>query len=357
MTKPFTYDALPGRVLFGSGAARTRLAAELVRLGMGRLLLIASPRERAQAAELAAPFAARVAGVWDELRSHVPLELAEAARERARSLGADGLLALGGGSAIGLAKAIALELGLPIVAVPTTYAGSEMTPIYGLTSGGQKRTGRSPAVLPRLVLYDPELTLSLPPQVSGPSAINAVAHCVEALYAPGASPVTSLLAVEGLGALARGAPAVVARPAELAAREQTLYGAYLAGAALAAAGTALHHKLCHILGGAYNLPHAELHSVVLPHAVAFNEPQLRHELAPARAALGAADGISTATALFELARSVGAPASLRELGLTEAQLDAVLPTVLAQLPADNPRPLDADAVAALLRDAFEGHRP
>jgi len=355
--RAFTYEPLPGRVVFGAGVGRSRLAPEAEALGLARLLLIATPRELPNALALAKPLGGRVAGSFTGVKPHVPVEVAEAARAAARDAGADGVLAVGGGSTIGTAKAVALATGLPIVAVPTTYAGSEMTPIYGLTSGQRKQTGRSPAVLPRLVLYDPELTLSLPPAISGPSAMNALAHCVEAFYGPGANPVVSLMAEEGIRAIARGAPAAVARPAELDGRTELLYGAYLAGAALAAAGTGLHHKICHVLGGAFNLPHAGLHTAVLPHAVAFNEPALPAIMARVRAALGAPAGTSAAAATLALARAVGAPTALREIGMREEQIDAILPEVVAHIPADNARPLTEAGIRALLEDAFWGREP
>lgn len=357
MGQTFRYEALPGRVIFGAGSSRARLSAEVVALGLERVLLVATPRELPNARTLAAALGERVAGEFTDVRPHVPLEIAEAARAAAHDLRADGLLAIGGGSTIGTAKAVALTQRLPIVAVPTTYAGSEMTPIYGLTSGQRKQTGRSLDVLPRLVVYDPELTLSLPPAISGPSAINALAHCVEAFYAPGTNPISALAAEEGIRALARSLPTVVAQPANLAARSDVLYGAYLAGAALAVTGTGIHHKICHVLGGAFNLPHAELHTVVLPHAVAFNAPALPAVMARIAAALGAPAGQSAARAIRALADTIGAPGSLHALGMRELQLAEILPDVLAHMPADNPRPVDAAGMAALLKNAFEGRMP
>lgn len=354
--RTFTYESLPGRVIFGAGVGRARLGGELERLGLGRLLLVASARERSAAAGLIGAVAGRIAGSFTAVRPHVPAEVAAAAGAAAREAGADGALAIGGGSAIGAAKAVALELGLPIVAIPTTYAGSEMTPIYGITSGGRKQTGRSPAVLPRLVLYDPELTLGLPMAIGGPSALNALAHCVEALYAPGASPISDLIAEEGVRAIARGLPAVAARPAEIAGREDLLYGAYMAGAALATAGAGLHHKICHVLGGAYDLPHAELHAVVLPHAVAFNAPAIPATMARVAQALGR-PGAPAAAAIYDLAQAIGAPGALRDIGMRAEQLGEALALVLAELPADNPRPVDAAGMRALLEGAFAGGRP
>lgn len=352
--RSFAYEALPGRVVFGAGASREKLAEEVDRLGARRLLLVATERERALAEALARPLGERVAATFTRVRPHVPVEVARAARMAAERAGADALLSVGGGSTTGTAKAVALETGLPIVAVPTTYAGSEMTPVWGRTEAQRKTTGRDPRVLPRVVVYDPELTVSLPPAVTGPSAINAIAHCVEALYARGANPITSLQAEEGIRALAVGVRGAVERPADLEARGELLYGAWLAGAAFAVAGSGLHHKVCHVLGGAYDLPHAELHTVVLPHAVAFNAPALPEVMARVARALTAGEA---ATGVFDLARAIGAPTALRDIGMREEDLEEAVGLVLEAAPADNPRPVDEDGVRGLLRDAFLGRRP
>ena len=337
---PFSYEALRGRVVFGAGAARTRLAGELEGLGARRVLLIAAEPELALARELAGD----VATEFSEVRQHVPVEVARRAVAAAR--GADVLLSVGGGSTTGTAKAVALETGLPIVAVPTTYAGSEMTPVWGLTEEGRKTTGTDPRVLPKVVVYDPELTVSLPAAVSGPSAMNAIAHCVEAFYGPGANPITSLLAEEGIRALARGVPVAVSRPEDLEGRSDTLYGAYLAGAAFAAAGSGIHHKICHVLGGAFNLPHADLHTVVIPHVTAYQEERLPHEMARVARALNTAD---PGQGLYDLALEIGAPTALRDIGLRAEDFDEAVRLVEEKLP-------DAD-IRGLLEAAFEGRRP
>jgi maleylacetate reductase len=355
MIGPFVHDALAGRVVFGAGRSRSALAAELERLGAERALVICSRRDAGLATALCAPFAGAVAGRFVGVRAHVPVELAERARTQARQLDADCLLSIGGGSATGMAKAVALEWAAPIVAVPTTYAGSEMTPVWGITRERRKTTGRALEVLPRAVVYDPELTLSLPPALTGTSAINAIAHCVEALYAPGANPTSTLLALAGARALAWGAPRAVREPADLDARSQTLYGAHLAGAVLAAAGSSLHHRICHVLGGAYDLPHAETHAVVLPHVVAFLAPALPAEMTALAQALGA--NADAPAALYDLARDVGAPAGLAEIGLRPEQLDEAVALVADQLPSEGPRPLDRDAVQAIMNGAFAGRRP
>jgi maleylacetate reductase len=355
--RSFTYEALPGRVVFGVGASREKLAEEVVRLGAERVLLVVTEREKEFAEELAAPIGDRVVGVFTNVKPHVPVEVAKAARELARRLGADCLLSIGGGSTTGTAKAIALELPLPIVAMPTTYAGSEMTPIWGLTEAQRKTTGTSVDVLPKVVVYDPELTVSLPPFITGPSAMNAMAHCVEAFYAPGANPITSLVAEEGIRALARGVPVAVTNPEDLEGRSETLYGAYLAGGALAVAGAGIHHKICHVLGGAYDLPHAEMHTVVLPHAVAFNEPAIPEVMERVAGALGGWGKNGAATGLYDLAESVGAPTALKDIGMKEENLDEAVGLVLEAVPEDNPRPVDEAGVRNILENAYAGRRP
>ena len=355
--RSFTYEALPGRVVFGVGAGREKLVEEVIRLGAERMLLVATEREMEVAEELAAPLGDRVVGVFTNVRPHVPVEVATAARELARRIGADCLLSIGGGSTTGTAKAIALELPLPIVAVPTTYAGSEMTPIWGLTEAQRKKTGTSVDVLPKVVVYDPELTISLPPFITGPSAMNAMAHCVEAFYAPGANPITSLLAEEGIRALARGVPVAVTSPEDLEGRSKIFYGAYLAGAALAVAGAGIHHKICHILGGAYDLPHAKMHTVVLPHAVAFNEPAIPEVMERVAGALGEWGKNGAATGLYDLTESIKAPTTLKDIGMKEENLDQAVGLVLAAVPEDNPRPMDEAGVRNILENAYAGRRP
>jgi len=347
--RSFTYDALPGRVVFGTGAA-DRLGEEIDRLGASRVLLVGSKRALEGPAER---LGGRVAGSFAEVRQHVPAALAQAARELARELAADCLVAVGGGSATGLAKAVALAHTVPIVAVPTNYAGSEMTPIWGLTSDGRKQTGRDPRVLPAVVVYDPALTVSLPAALTGPSGMNALAHCVEALYAPGTNPATAALAVEGMGALARGLPQAVAAPEDLRGREDALLGAWLAGAALAVAGSAVHHQVCHTLGGAFGLDHAGTHAAVLPHAVRFVSAAVPDEMARVAGALGAADA---ASGCYDLARRLGAPAGLRELGLDEADLDRAAELCAARV-AQAPRRASREELRALLADAWAGARP
>ena len=356
--EPFARDVLPGRVVFGAGAARTALAGEVARLGVSRLLLIPSGSERSAARELFAPLADRIAGTFTGVRPHVPVEVADAARKQAAAVGADAVLSLGGGSATGTAKAVALTTGLPVIAVPTTYAGSEVTPVWGLTEGDRKTTGVDARVLPRLVIYDPELTASLPGPVSAASGLNAMAHAVEAFWAPGRNPVSSLTAAEAIRVLAAALPAVLRDRADTGARGDLLYGAYLAGTAFAVTGSGLHHKICHILGGRYDLPHAQTHAIMLPYVLAFNAPgapDAARRIGQALAGGGLAGG-DPAAALQRLAGQLGLPRGLREIGFGEEQIAEAARLIEPAVPADNPVPADAAALQALLRRAWAGDR-
>lgn len=351
--KSFVYDALPMRVVFGPGSL-ARLPEEVAALGLSRVLVLCSPEQEATGQLVADALGGRAAGVLAEARMHVPVEVAHAARDRALELGAGGCVAVGGGSAVGLGKAVALEHGLPVIAIPTTYAGSEMTPVWGLTEDGAKRTGRDPRVLPVSVVYDPELTLTLPIPMSVTSGMNALAHAVEGLYAPDATPIVSLMAAEGVRALVSALPRIHAAPTHLEARGDAQYGAWLCGAVLGATTMSLHHKLCHALGGTLDLPHAPTHTVVLPHALAFNAPAAPQAVAALSSAMGGA--IDPARSLWDLARDLGAPRSLAELGMTEADVDRVACQVLAS-PYANPREVTRDGVTALLHRAWAGEPP
>ncbi|MGZ8652537.1 MAG: maleylacetate reductase [Actinomycetota bacterium] len=350
--RSFTYDALPGRIVFGVGSV-DRLTEEVDRLHVSRVLMIYDVSVKDVGSELVEQMGPRMAGEFTDIQQHVPAEAVERARKAARDAGADCAVTLGGGSTTGFGKVVALEPGIPLIAIPTTYAGSEMTPIYGITSDGQKQTANDIRVLPRTVLYDPALTTSLPAFVTGPSGLNAIAHCVEALYAKDANPITSLMAEEGIGALARGIPASVERPADLEARSEALYGAYLAGAALGVVGMAVHHRICHVLGGTFGLAHGDVNAVVLPYALRYNQDAAPEAMARVAVALGVSD---PATGIFDFARQIGAPASLDSLGFRREDLPEVV-RLTVESPPWNPRPVEADGIAALLDDAFDGRRP
>lgn len=353
----FRHETPATRVRFGAGVRRDT-AAELDRLGLSRTLLLHSPSASAPVAEIDERLGGRVAGRFADTAMHVPVEVAQAALAAARTAGADSITAIGGGSAIGAAKAVAKESGLPIVAIPTTYSGSEMTSMWGLTEAGQKTTGRDPRVLPVAVLYDPELTLTLSPAASAASGMNALAHLVEALYAPAVSPITMLTAEEGVRALARALPRVVGRPEDLEARSEALYGAWLAGWSVGTTTMGVHHKICHVLGGRFGTPHAETHSAVLPYATAYNTVAAPQAMAAIVRALGATGGRAdhAAGGLWDLATRIGAPTSLRALGFDPAGIDPVAAEVVAARPT-NPRTPDDAGIRALLAAAVDGHRP
>ena len=348
----FVCELSVGRVVFGAGAL-AHLPREAERLGANRALVLSTPGHADLARSIVEMLGSRAAGTFCGAAMHVPVATAREALRTARTLSADCLIAIGGGSTTGLAKAVALESDAPIVAIPTTYAGSEMTPIYGLTEGGEKRTARDPRVLPRTVIYDPELTTTLPVGLSVTSGLNAIAHAAEGLYARDANPFTALLAEEGLRAIAGALPAIHRAPRDGAARSQALYGAWLCGIVLGNAGMALHHKLCHLLGGTFNLPHSETLAVVLPHAIAYNAPVVPEALERMVRALGRPD---PAAALYDLARDHEAPYSLQALGFAEGDIDRAAELAVAH-PYWNPRPIELEAIRALLRNAWEGKRP
>ena len=350
--RPFVYTALPARVVFGSGTL-ARVPEEVRALGRRRALVLSTPQQRPEAEALAARLGDLSAGVFAEAAMHTPVEVTGRALEAVRATGADCTVALGGGSTTGLGKAIALRTDLPQVVVPTTYAGSEATPILGETEAGRKTTQRSPKVLPEVIVYDVDLTLTLPPGLSATSGMNAIAHAVEALYARDANPVIDGLAEQGIAALARALPRIRRDPADREARSDALFGAWACGTCLGAVGMALHHKLCHVLGGSFDLPHAETHTVILPHAAAYNASAAPEAMARTARALGAEDA---AQGLFDLAAALGAPTALADIGMPEGGLDRAADLAAAD-PYWNPAPIDRGAIRALLDDAFRGRRP
>jgi maleylacetate reductase len=357
MVAPFVHDVPASRVVFAPGAIE-QVPSEVDRLGAHRVLLISGGPESVYADALAEKLGPRLAGRFTDVVMHVPIATAQAAVAAAESVSADLVVALGGGSAIGAAKAIAKEIHLPILAVPTTYAGSEMTNIWGLTDGQLKTTGRDPHVLPKTVVYDPELTLSLPVNISAASGMNALAHLVEGLYAPDVSPITMLQAQEGIRAIASALPRIVVNPDDIEARSDALYGAWLAGWTLGTTAMGVHHKICHTLGGTFDLPHAPTHSAVIAYATAFNEEFAPQAMTAIKDALAEA-GIVAPTAaagIWELADRIGAPTSLADVGFSEADIDRAADIVATAQPT-NPRPIDSDGIRALLHAAHDGTRP
>jgi maleylacetate reductase len=347
MSIRFTSEWQRCRVVFGPGS-RSSLGTELDGLGVGRALVVRSPGRSRIADEIAGTLHHRLAGVCALAAPHVPAECVAAALAETDRVKPDGIVAMGGGSAIGLAKAIALNRSLPVIALPTTYAGSEMTSVYGMTEGGQKRTGRDARVAPRLVIYDPELTMSLPAGVSAASGMNAIAHAVEATYAVNVSPIATAAASDAIRSFSSSLPRIVANPADADARALALQGAHLAGIALELAAMGLHHKICHVLGGTFGLPHAETHAVLLPHVVAFNAPAAPDAMARIAAALDASDA---AQGLRDLNCSLHLPASLAKLGLKASDIARAAELVTAAT-YPNPRPASASDIRDLLTAAL-----
>lgn len=350
----FVHTALPQRVVFGRGT-RAGLPGEIDRLGARRALVLATPAQADLAAEIAALCAGRVAGVFAGAQMHTPVAVTEEAVARCAELGADCLLSVGGGSTTGLGKAIAARTGLDQIVVPTTYAGSEATSILGETEDGLKTTRRGPEILPEVIVYDVELTLGLPPALSATSGLNAIAHAAEALYAREGSPILHLLAEQSISALGAALPRILADPADMAARSGALYGAWLAGTCLGTAEMAIHHKLCHTLGGSFGLPHAETHAVLLAHSLAYVAPGAPDAMAVIARALGRADGDAPA-AVHELARALGVPASLGALGLAPENVERAADIALRN-PYWNPVPLTREGLIDTLTRARQGRAP
>jgi maleylacetate reductase len=348
----FTARFAATRVRFGAGASRA-VGEEVAALGCRRAMILSTPHQFATALDFAERIGRLSAGVFTRATMHTPVAISEEAVQQAREIDADCIVAIGGGSTTGLAKAIAWRTDLPQIVVPTTYAGSEATPILGQTENGRKTTLTDPRVQPEVIIYDAELVRSLPVALTVTSALNAIAHAVEGLYARDRNPISTALAIEGLRAFASALPRVVADPGDLAGRGETLYGAWLCGTVLGQVGMALHHKLCHTLGGSFDLPHAETHAIILPHSIGYNAPAVPELLSPVTDIFG---GRSAGLALHDFAKTTGAPLALRDLGLAEVDLDRAA-DLAVQNPYWNPRAVTRAGVRGLLQAAWEGAPP
>jgi maleylacetate reductase len=348
----FTYAPLPSHVIFGPGSF-DRIGEEVLRLGRDRVLILASPRLADQVARARELLGARAVGEFDGAVEHTPVQVSEQALATLRAVDADCVLAIGGGSVTGLAKALAGRADIDQIIIPTTYAGSEVTPVLGETENGVKTTRSSPNLLPESVIYDVALSIDLPADLAVESAVNAMAHAVEAFYSPDANPVIDALGARALGALRTGVQAIADRTRTVDSASELLLGAWLAGTCLGAVRMGLHHKLCHTLGGSFHLPHAPTHTVLLPHALAYNAG---YAPGAVRQIARALDTDDPPGAIFDLVRSAGGPTALRELGLLEADLDRVAEIAVAN-PYPNPRPLDRGGIRELLDRAWRGQRP
>lgn len=351
MTRPFLFPGLTTRVVFGHGTL-AEVPDEVARLGHSRALVLSTPHQEGEARALADLLGSKAAGVFAKAAMHTPVEVTEQAVGAFRAAQADCVVSLGGGSTTGLGKAIAVRTGADQVVIPTTYAGSEMTDILGETASGEKTTRRDPAIRPEVVVYDVDLTLALPVGLTVTSALNAIAHAMEALYAPDRNPVIEAMVRDALTAWRDALPALAHSPQDREARSGALYAAWCCSTALGYVSMALHHKLAHVLGGSFGLPHAETHAVLLPHTTAYNEPAVGDLLKPIADTFGGTAGAG----LWHFAKTVGAPLRLADLGLTEPDLDRAA-EIATKNPYANPRPVSRDGIRQLLQQAYEGQCP
>ncbi|WGS55289.1 maleylacetate reductase (plasmid) [Paraburkholderia sp. D15] len=349
MLDPFIYQGLPARVLFGRGTI-TKLSDEVDRLGLTRILVLSTPEQVALAERACELLGARAVGTFPGATMHTPIEVTVRALAAAKACMADGVVALGGGSTIGLGKAIALRTDLPQIVIPTTYAGSEMTPILGETQDDRKTTQRGPKIQPEVVIYDVDLTMTLPPVMSALSGFNAMAHAAEALYASDRNPVVSLMAEEGVRAIYEALPEVLLNPADPNARTTLLYGAWLSACCLGSTSMGLHHKLCHTLGGLFDLPHAQTHAILLPYALTYNAPAIPEALTRLGRAMDAQCAIG---ALIHLEGACGIPLALRDIGMPEEGVERAVEEALAN-PYNNPRPIEPAPLREILARAWAG---
>lgn len=345
----FDHTTLPQRVLFGTGQAMENIGAAVESAGAQKVLLINGTSSDALGTEVAErlPVAARIR----EIVQHVPAQTAADAVQVARDAQADLMVSVGGGSAVGLAKMVARETGLPIVAVPTTFSGSEATDVWGVTQDGRKTTGSDPRVLPQAVVYDAELFASLPPAVAMSSGVNALAHAVDGLWAPLADPINRALGSEGMRSLVPGLLALADDAEDIRAVEQAVYGAYLAAVAFASAGSGLHHKICHVLGGTFSMPHAQTHAVMIGHVAVFNAA---HAPEASRRICDSLGAPSVGAGFTHLQETLALPTSLRELGLEEEAIPTAAEIILPAVPDSNPRGVTRRDLEELLYDAWSG---
>lgn len=350
MLAPFVYKSDQIRVLFGRGAAK-QLADEAERHDMARVMLLCSHGRGALAREIAAPLGPRVVGVSETVRPGMPVAAFDEIVADLKRFDADGFVCVGGGSPVGLAKAVAAATKIPFIAVVTTYSGSEMAARWYLGTGGGERSGQSKHALPASAIYDPALTLALPFKTSAASAMNAMAHAVESLYAPDANPIVLTLAEEAARRLAAALPRLKADPKDIDARTDALYGAWLAAAFRASIG--LSHTIAQRVRQNFATEHAATHAAVLPYAAAFNlvaAPAARERLARA---LGASD---PARALYDVNVACGLATGLKELGLREADIHRAA-EIVSQRKFPGPRPVTPADIENVVRQAFAGAPP
>lgn len=348
----FNYTPVPSKAVFGENAA-LKLKEEVLSIGGSRMMIAGSKGMIARASHIIESLGEMCVAVFDGAEPHCPEAVAMAALEIYKESHADCIVAIGGGSTIGIGKAIALRTEAKFIVIATTPCGSESTPIHGMLIGNQKKTGRDRKVIANISIYDPCLTTSISAHHTGTIGMNSLAHCVEALYAQVKSPISDCFALEGIKALRQGLPDSIKNPHDLAARSMVLYGGMLSGYCVTLAGIAIHHKLCHVLGGHHGIPHGESNSVILPYAVAFNENAAPIAMKKIKSAFGAE---SASGALYDFATEIGVPKSLKELGMREEHLDVAAKETVETTPY-NPKPVEVEPVREMLQQAYEGVRP
>ena len=349
----FNYSPVASRVVFGENAALLKLKDEVLALGGTRVLITCSKGMRGRISHVIERLGGMCVAVYAGAEPHCPERVAMAALDLFKEKKCDIVVAIGGGSTIGIGKAITLRTGAPLIVVVTTPCGSESTPIYGMLIGKVKKTGRDDKVIARTSIYDPLLTTSMSAHHTATIGMNSLAHCVEGLYGKETSPILDLYAVTGIKALISGLRGSLAEPEDLTARSQVLYGGMLSGYCLTLAGIAIHHKLCHVLGGHHGIPHGESNSVVLPYAVAYNESYAPDAMEKIMSAMGTT---SASVGIFDFATEMNVPKSLKELGMKETDLDIAAEETVKTTPY-NPKPLDVKSVREMLQQAYEGLRP
>ncbi len=352
--QPFTFVALPFRVVFGAGRVAS-LGDELEALGAERALFCVSPGRTGEVERVSRVIEDRCVGVAANALPFTPIECVREALDHARDLAADCVVSYGGGNAIGLAKVLADELDIPYIAIPTTYSGSETTTLQAVREDGRRVQLASPKMLPRSIIYDPELTLGLSPDIAVPSGFNSMAQGVSSFFAETRNPVVALSAEGGIRAMASALERIAADPADIEARGDALYGAFLCGSTIMASGTTLQHKACHVLAGDFKLTHARTHTIMLPHVVNYNRASVAGAEDAIARAFGGAPGDGPG-AVFDALVRCGAPTALRDIGMKEEDLDRAAELTVTN-PYYNPRPYERDAIRRMLDDAFFGRRP
>lgn len=350
----FEYNPSPIRVLFGSGSNR-KLPAEVHKLGCHLPLILSTPRQVAEVETLYEILIAdkiQPAGTYTKAKMHTPIQVTEEAMLFMKENPADCLVSIGGGSVVGLGKAISIRTGLPHICIPTTYSGSEMTGILGETKEGKKTTRSDPKIMPATVIYDVDYTMGLPSALTATSGINAMAHAIESLYASNTNPILRMIALEGIKSLASSLPTIVVNLEEKNARSEALYGAWLCGITAGSSSIGLHHKLCHTLGGSLNLPHSETHTIVLPHALSYNAPAISSQLRDIASVLPESNG-DAIQGLNVLLGKLKVRRALKDLGMKEEDIDRATDIAMgAQYP--NPRDLERDAIREVIRRCWAG---